>query len=222
MKFKLLIITSITLLMCKLASAQDIEWGVKAGINMSTLKTDIDGEKYLFGYHVGGLADIKITEKFSIQPELFYSLEGAKIKDSFSFEDEGTTFDIDYKEDAKLAYLQLPIMLKYELAKNLSLEAGPQIGYLLSAKSDYDVTMTFDDETFSDSGTESIKDQVKSFAYGLNLGLGYEFSNKMFVQGRYHLGLSDINKSDSSNDDESIDRGSIKNSGFKLSLGYKF
>ena len=222
MKFRILVLTGLTLLVCKMASAQGVTFGVKAGANLSTLKTDLDGEKYLLGYHFGGLADIKFSEKFSIQPELLYSLEGAKIDDSFSFEDEGTTFGIDYKEDIKLAYLQLPVMFKYQVAKNLNLEAGPQIGYLLSAKSDYDVTLRFDGEVMTDSGSEKIKDQVKSLNFGLNFGLGYEFSNKMFVQGRYHLGLSDINDSEPSADEDSIDRGSIKNSSFQVSVGYKF
>ena len=222
MNFRILVLTALTLLVCKTASAQDVEFGVKAGTNMSTLKTDLDGEKYLLGYHFGGLADIKFNEKFSIQPELLYSLEEAKIDDSFSFEDEGTTFGIDYKEDIKLAYLQLPVMLKYQVAKNLSLEAGPQIGYLLSAKSDYNVKLQFDDEIMTDSGSEKIKDQIKSLDFGLNFGLGYQFNNKMFIHGRYHVGLSDINDSEPGIDEDSIDRGSIKNSSFQVSVGFKF
>ncbi|MBP0904066.1 porin family protein [Mariniflexile gromovii] len=222
MKFRILMITSLTLLICKIATAQEVKWGIKAGVNMSTLKTDLNEEKYLFGYHVGGLAEIKFSEKFLLQPELLYSLLGGKIEDSFSFDDEGTTFSMDYKEDVKLAYLQLPIMLKYHVAKNLNMEVGPQIGYLLSAKSDYEVKMKFDDEDMTDSGSEKIKDQVKSLNFGLNFGLGYEFNNKMFIQGRYHLGLSDINDSETSLDEESIDRGSIKNNSFQVSVGFKF
>ncbi|MEN3324621.1 porin family protein [Mariniflexile soesokkakense] len=222
MKFIILITISLTLLVCKIATAQEVKWGIKAGANMSTLKTDLDGENFLLGCHIGGLAEFELSEKFSLLPELLYSLEGGKIKGSFHFEDEGTTFSIDYKEDIMLSYLQLPIMLRYEVVKNLSLEVGPQIGYLLSAKSDYYVKTQFDDEIMTDSGSEKIKDQIKSLDLGLNFGLGYEFNNKMLIQSRYHLGLSDINDSETSMNEDSTNRGSIKNNSFQVSVGYKF
>ncbi|WP_372757110.1 porin family protein [Mariniflexile sp.] len=221
MKFRIYVITGLTLLACKIASAQEVNWGVKAGVNMSTLKTDLNQEKYLLGYHLGGLAEIKINEKFLLQPELLYSLLGGKIEDSFSFDDEGTTFNTKYKEDVKLAYLQLPVMAKYQIVNKLNLEIGPQIGYLLSGKSDYDVTMNFDGESITDSGSEDIKDQVKSLDFGLNFGLGYELSNKMIIQGRYHLGLSNINDTEASFDEDSVDRGSVKNSSFQVSVLFK-
>jgi len=221
MKFRILILIGLTVLVCKMVSAQEIKWGVKAGANLSTLSTDLSGEKYLVGYHFGGFAEFKLSEKFFIQPEFLYSLEGAKIDDSFSFEDEGATFGIDYKETIKLTYLQLPVIMKYRVAEHLNFEFGPQVGLLLNAKSDYDVTIWFDNEELSESGSEKIKDQIKSLDFALNFGLGYEFNNNMFIQGRYHLGLSNI---DDSNDmvEESISRGSIKNRSFQISIGYKF
>ncbi|RIA08885.1 hypothetical protein OE09_0710 [Flavobacteriaceae bacterium MAR_2010_72] len=53
MKIRILVLTSIILLACKLVSAQEINWGVKVKVNMSTLKTDLNGEKYILGYHFG-------------------------------------------------------------------------------------------------------------------------------------------------------------------------
>ena len=74
----------------------------------------------------------------------------------------------------------------------------------------------------NESGTEDIKDELKKFSFGLNFGLGYEFS-KVFLQARYHLGLSDINDFQEDPDDEfEVDYEKIKNSGFQLSVGYKF
>ncbi|TVZ57649.1 hypothetical protein NA63_0135 [Flavobacteriaceae bacterium MAR_2010_105] len=53
MKIRILVLTSIILLACKLVSAQEINWGVKVKVNMSTLKTELNGEKYILGYHFG-------------------------------------------------------------------------------------------------------------------------------------------------------------------------
>ncbi|MCK7591444.1 PorT family protein [Subsaxibacter sp. CAU 1640] len=214
--------TAVTVMASQLGSAQNVTWGVKAGANLSNLNTDLDSEKYLLGFHVGGLAEIPLGAKFSIQPELLYSLEGAKLEDEFSFEDEGITYGLDFKEEVKLSYLQLPVMFKYRMTDKFSFEAGPQVGYLLNAKSEYDSTLRVGGDTFSDSGSEKIKDQVKSIAFGVNFGLGYQFTNNMFIQGRYHLGLSDLDDTDSNLEEDDVDRGSVKNRSFQVSIGYRF
>jgi len=222
MKFKLFMLTSFTIFACKTVFAQEIKLGAKVGGNYSTLKSDLDGEDYKLGFHVGGLAEFKFNEKFSIQPELLYSMEGAKTDGSYKFVDEGVSYNVNYKEDIELAYLQLPIMFRYKLVDKLSLEVGPQIGYLLSAKTDYEIKLKAEGETFTETGSEKIKDQLKSVDYGVNFGLGYEFGNNMFVQGRYHLGIADIDNSKTKVDEQSFDKGKILSRGLQLSVGYKF
>ena len=58
------------------------------------------------------MAEIPIANRFSFQPELLYSGQGSSVN---------------------LNYLNIPLMAKYNLTKEFSLEAGPQIGFLLSA-----------------------------------------------------------------------------------------
>ena len=91
-------------------SAQEVTFGAKAGVNFSNFSgdADLDGTT---GFYVGGLADISFSESFSFQPELLYSIEGAK--------------------DASLSYLRLPLMAKYNLSESFSLLAGPNIGFLM-------------------------------------------------------------------------------------------
>ena len=101
-------------------SAQDkpLTFGVKAGANFSNLKIDFeDGGGSPDGatsFYIGGLVDFAISEKVHLQPELLYSIEGAK--------------------DADISYLNLPIMLKYYLIQGLNIQLGPQIGFLLDAE----------------------------------------------------------------------------------------
>jgi hypothetical protein len=86
-------------------------------------------------------------------------------------------------------------------------EAGPQIGFLLSAK----------------SRGEDIGDLYKSSDFGLNLGLGYNFTEDLSIALRYTIGLSDIaDVPDDYDDYPDFYNASFKNSNFALSLAYKF
>ena len=62
------------------AKAQDVHFGVKGGVNVSQLHFNdntTSGSKV--GIHFGVLAHIHTSSKtWAIQPELLYSMEGAK------------------------------------------------------------------------------------------------------------------------------------------------
>ena len=199
------------------AMAQEMNWGIKAGANYSNLTSEMDTD-YIFGFHAGLIAEYKITPQFALQPELLYSLEGAKAKMDFR---EGEFF-FSSEEKIKLGYINLPVMLKYYATPAFSLQAGPQIGFLVSAENDYDIVSNFEDFEFNESGTEDIKDELKKISIGLNFGLGYDISSSLFVQARYHLGLSDISDYDDQDDEFEVDFEKIKNQSFQVSLGYKF
>jgi hypothetical protein len=173
------------------AAAQGISVGVKAGINLANLTGDDAGDtKMKVGYHVGGYAKISLTEAFSVQPELLYNAVGAK--------DSEDGFDSNYK----LNYVTIPVMLGYSFGK-ISVQAGPQIGFLTSAKVKV--------ESGNDSGEVDIKDQLKGTDFGVNVGLGADFG-KLNAAARYCIGLSSIVDSDNA---------SVKNGVIQLSLGYK-
>lgn len=114
--------------------------------------------------------------------------------------------------------------MKYYVLPSFSLQAGPQIGYLVSANNEYESTSKFPGEAqVNESGTEDIKEELKKISLGLNLGLGYEFQNNLSLQARYHLGLSDISDyEEEMGEDFEGELEKIKNSGFQVSLGYKF
>lgn len=143
--------------------AQEVQFGIKGGVNFATLSGDTSGLDSRTAFSIGALSEIPISEVFSFQPEILYSSQGADA--------EG--------DDVKIDYLNIPIMGKYYVAKGTSLEFGPQIGLLLSANSEID-----------DEG--DIKDEVKGFDFGLNFGVGYKLDNGLNFGLRYNLGLSNI------------------------------
>ena len=203
------------------ATAQETSWGIKAGANYSTLSGSGEiGTDYMLGYHAGLVAEFQLSPKFALQPELLYSLEGTK--SSFSMEMD----DFFYSSEQKitLGYLNLPVMGKFYVTDGFSLQAGPQLSYLLSGKNEYTISSSFsEDFDVNESGKEDIKKDLKKLSFGLNFGLGYEFKNDLFLQARYHVGLSDISNYETApEDEEELEFGKIKNSGFQLSVGYKF
>ncbi|MEG2100617.1 MAG: porin family protein [Flavobacterium sp.] len=192
---KRIILAAIAVMVFGFANAQKTRFGVKGGLNISTVVGgDVDDTKSLIGFHVGGLAEIHVVEKFFIQPELLYSAQGTKVDGPL-----GTDADL------KLNYLNIPVLAKYYFVENkFSVEAGPQLGILLSAKAD----------------SNDIKDRTRSTDFGFNFGAGYNFTDNFSVGLRYTVGLSPISDKDIDNSQDLYD--SAKNSNLALSLAYKF
>jgi len=119
-----------TILFCFIiatTSAQDFSFGVKGGINVASIGggtyTGFSGLGSKISFHVGGVAEVPISEKFAVQPELLFSGQGSKI--TFV---SGTNINLNY--------INLPILGKYYIIEGLSAEAGPLVGFLLSTNRD--------------------------------------------------------------------------------------
>lgn len=193
---KKIILSALAVMAFGFTNAQSTRFGVKGGLNLSNIVGgDVDGTKSLVGFHVGGFAEIKIADKFAIQPELLYSAQG--------FTAEERLFENEF--DVKLNYLNIPVLAKYYIVPKFSVEAGPQLGVLLSAKSD----------------GNDVKDSFKSVDFGFNVGAGFHFTEDLSINLRYTIGISPIaENSDVDNEEEYYD--SAKNSNLALSLAYKF
>ncbi|WP_413511831.1 porin family protein [Myroides odoratus] len=174
------------------AQTPDIKLGAKAGLNISTV-SDLDDSKSRTGFHVGALAEIFINEKFSVQPEILYSTQGAK---------SSNLGGLSYK--LTLDYLNIPIMAKYYVMDGLSVQAGPQIGFNVKAE--------MERKLLGEKETKDIKDEINTVDFGLNFGAGYELPIGLFFDARYNLGFTKIHK----------EGDSTKNRVFQLSVGYKF
>ncbi|MBI2730663.1 MAG: PorT family protein [Sphingobacteriales bacterium] len=153
-------------------NAQDVKFGLKAGLNISTFSgSDASGSKSKAGFYAGGLVNIPVSGGFSVQPELVYSGEGAKGDDG----NGGTATQ-------NLNYLNIPVLAKYTFNGGFFAETGPQIGFLLSAK--------------AKGGGVSVddKDAFKSTAFSWGVGVGYTSSANIGGSVRYNLGISKIDK----------------------------
>lgn len=204
---KKVILSAIAVLAFGVTNAQETKFGAKLGLNVATLSSkDSEGIKSKIGLNIGGFAEIKISETFAFQPELLFSMQGAKSStSSSSFTTESTS---------SLNYINIPLMAKYFVIPKLSIEAGPQIGFLLSAKSEFTSTSTFGGTTQTRSSSNDTKEFTKTVDFGLNFGANYDITENIFAGIRYNFGLSDIAKENEGN--------SVTNRVFSLNVGYKF
>ena len=204
---KKLFIAVFTLFIVNSIYAQKTDFGLKGGINLANFSGDNDGSNAIVGLQVGFYSEFKVSDKFAIQPELLYSIQGAS--------DEGTAtiegYTVDFKGKFNLGYINLPVMAKYYTNEKFSIEFGPQIGFMTSAKLKTDFTILETGQT--GSSTDDAKQFFKGVDFGLNFGLGYKISDKVGANLRYNAGLANIADTD--------DGSTIKNSVFSLSLQMK-
>jgi hypothetical protein len=137
--------------------------GIKAGLNVASIRfpnTDLDPR---LGVHVGGFASTPLSSRFALQPEVVYSQQGVKT---------GPTDHIYH-------YLNVPLIFKGTIAGGLHLQVGPQFGILLAAKEK------------RGNVTVDVTDSRNRYDAAIGLGLGYDLTDWQ-VSARYNLGLSDI------------------------------
>jgi len=169
------------------APAGHVSLGIKGGVNVYNVHNNND-TKYdsKAGFHFGLLGHIHFDSNFAIQPEIVYSAQGAKNGD--------TKYNLDY--------LNVPVLFQYMFDNGFRIQAGPQLGLLISAKSK------------NNNDNTDIKDYYKPIDFGASIGASYVFPPTGFgIDVRYNLGLSNINKNSEVNS---------TNRGLQLGIFYIF
>ena len=149
------------------------------------------------GMALGGFVTYSLSDNFSVQPELAYSMQGASYEAK-----EG-----DAEITLKLDYLQIPVLAKYQV-NDFNFFGGPVFAFNLN-----------DEAEMEDNGhtTESDLDDVAGMSFDLAFGAGYEFpltQGAVTVDARYDLGLTTIDDSDAEAD--------VKNGVISVMVGYRF
>ena len=130
-----------------------------------------DEWNYKMGFLAGGGIELFKVPNISLDVDGFYFRKGSKYK-SGATENEYVLDVISITPVVRVKFLPGPS--PYVLG-------GGEFSYILTHKAD-DV---------------DIKDQTKSYDYGLVFGGGYQMSMpgaSLFIEGRYHLGLANILK----------------------------
>jgi len=183
----------LALLLAISAFAQGISFGVKGGVNYTSLSGDDvpDGLSWKLGFGGGVVAALNVMDMFVIQPEVLYTMKG------------GEDPDLEYSFD--LTYVEVPVLLKYSVPMEGMISpnffVGPSLGILMSAELD----------------EVDVKDDLKTMDFGVVVGAGVDFdmgTGKVTLDGRYTLGLMSIDDSEAEQD--------WKNGAISVMIGYMF
>lgn len=181
-------------------SEKVFSWGPKVGVDY----THYWGEDVEHGgqlnYQVGLFMEYRFTNKFSIAPEVVFAAQGGKY--------EYNRYGVTLKETDHVNYINVPVMLKFYVVPALSIDFGPQVGFNVYSKN------TAEAKAGGEGGkiTTDMKDYTKTVDVGIGLGLTYNITKDVFVQGRYTMGLTDVFDYDHSG----------KNGNAQIAIGYRF
>jgi hypothetical protein len=192
---------SLAILFCLIASTTQaqITYGIKGGLNLSDvvlndyINPDAESDFTMkLGPHAGLYFTTPASEKFSFAAELLYSDKGVKAVNP-----------------VHLHYINVPLLAQYRLTDELKVEVGPELGYMVAARSKYGNV----------SGIWSNK-----LDFGFDAGLLLNLNENFGVTLRYYAGFSSViepYQQRDSNNNPTSDKIKYQNRVLQLSLNYK-
>ena len=204
---KLTIVLVIAAVTCLFALPQPaeagVQFGIKAGGNMAKPTgsdvDDIEGTlKTKVGFVGGIFISFNLSNSFSIQTEVLYTMKGA----TYEYTDVEETVEEKLYGD----YLEIPLLLKFKFLSGgirPFIFAGPYVGFKLSEKLEV-------------MGEEIPMEEalLKNNDYGAIFGGGLQLGSKFHLDVRYSMGLQKI-----LDDVEDID---FKNGVWSATVGFAF
>ena len=193
MKTKLFFI-AVLMVFTSASFAQGLKFGIKAGANVGKIDGKSFKEEFKYGYHVGGFAEIKLSKKLSIQPEVLWNQINSDTSGDFRslYKD---ALNLNTLSNVKLGYLSVPVLVNYKLANILTLQAGPQFGVLIDKQ-----------RTLLQNGGDAFRKGDFSMLAGAQINI-----SSLRIYGRYNIGLANINDIDN--------KDKWKSQGFQLGVG---
>ena len=232
-------------------SAQVTAIGVNGGISVPQLRSSgnnelSEGYESRLAATFGLFADLGITQQFSVKVAVNYAGQGGKRQgmqpvtaippDLSQLLSPGTMLYADFKNEAILNYLEIPVTAKFTWGDKLKyyINAGPYAGILLSATQKTEGTSPF---YLDKAGTQplgiqghpmpaqsfradiDIKKDINPINFGLTGGIGLTYplgeASEIILDARGAYGLTSIQKDTKAN-------GKSHTGGLFLTLGYAY
>ncbi|MCW5520453.1 PorT family protein [Aureitalea sp. L0-47] len=203
---------AVMFILCMTFTAQaQIELGVIGGFNGTSVDFD-PGNKLntntRLDFGGGAVANFPIEGTFSIHAQAMYLRKGT------NYRKEGVPGEIE----AVIGAIEVPVFARFTFdAGNVHpyIMAGPSVAFNMSADQTAD---------FIASADEDISDDLKSIDVSWGAGLGLAFpvgdgGTKIFLQGTFLQGVTDLKEDDSDFDDSIYTRGVQLMAGVTFPLG---
>lgn len=202
---------------------------VQGGLNLANITNTNDGQteknNVLATFNVGILGRYSLLSNLFLESGILFTGQGSKAETYF--------FTNNYYVKSKFNpyYIQVPLnaVFKIPLQKgtNIFFNAGPYAAIGIAGKSKQEakigpfITSTTDnikfsnDDPFTSQQDDAAYNKLKRFDFGLNFGGGFDFG-PVIVKVNYGLGLTKINSTESSNNEN--DRNKYRTLSFSLGI----
>lgn len=195
----------------KTAAAGRTSVGITGGVNWNNINgktaTGADLENKLkTGFNGGINLEIPVGTASYLQPGVEFRQKGAEMSNG---------------SEVQLSYVDVPVNFVYKPALgsgNMVLGFGPYVGFGVGGKVTANGTERDVKFTNEYSASEAADIQFKKMDAGANFMAGYEFANNLSFGVKAQLGLVDINPKTNIPNDQT----KYRNTGFGVSLGYRF
>lgn len=148
--------------------------GVRAGVNVSTL-SNINAD-FKTDFYAGAILGLNLGQKYTLQPELIYTRQGANNVNLVNDNDEVTG-----QENVTIQYLSLGVINKFYFVEGFHALVGPSL--------DMKIGRNFPRIDFND-------DDYGGVDLGISLGLGYTLPIGLTFEGRFKTGMLDAFNND--------------------------
>lgn len=169
----------VSLLAIPRPAAAEIWFGFKGGINTAKITGEDANWKDKVAFSGGIFVSFGLSKYFSIQPEILYTMKGAK--------NSVTDPSGDYTDKLKVNYFEIPILVKFRLPLGTFITpfvfAGPSIGFRIDA-----AILTHEEP----DSTTDIAIGIQAFDYGAVVGAGLEIGPHFWIDVRMSKGLANI------------------------------
>jgi hypothetical protein len=206
---RLLAVGLLLILSCVNPSFSQQRWsiGPRVGANISNFTGDVNDNKWLPGWSVGGFIMYSSVNHFGISGDILYSQKGARFENA----PYGAS-RADFTQ--RINYLEIPVLARYFLTLSGSFRPnffiGPSVGLKLNAKR----------KKIDQGGNElpdvDVSDEFRQADLGLAGGFALNFEvapgKRVLLDARYTYGLTDI----------TVAPNSLRNSAITLNLSYGF
>ncbi len=196
-------------------------------VNVRTNTIDLDTRKSIM---IGLSWTYRFTRAVEFETGLDYLRTGENNEAALAFDYTkdmtyfSQTYSFDYRitEEYKLSYLHIPLILRLGLPFKVSpyIEAGPSLGFNLSSKLNkeiylktniHEINKVLKDEIIPGKNEYDLKDQTRSFEFGIVFGLGLNINRKFYIMGRLYHATTTV-----------FDSGDFRNDAFMILSGLNF
>ena len=169
-----------------IASAQFLSFGIKGGLNFSTLKFDdiqnitsgsgtysLQSDESFQGFHIGAMARVKLFSAY-LQPELYINTAGGNVLVEEFQSGGGST---EYVRQIKYNKVDLPVLLGFKIGP-ARINAGPVASVILSENSEIEEIIP------------EFEAMSKTATIGFQAGVGIDILKMITLDYRFEGGLS--------------------------------